>query len=129
MSQMVSESLVLHCRLTSKELINVLAFNDNRSVPKQPNGYDCGVYVCKFEACMVQLLNQDFKYGDEWFKTSLVDTCDAFKFSPNNVALLRWEHKELIDALSDEYLQKRRENEQAGSGNAVLDNWKTMSRQ
>jgi len=93
-------------------------------MPRQLNGYDCGIFVCRFAYGLLKHLGKcEFTYEDAGFGTmngggrgELFSDCLAagghFRFDQSDVTRMRGEMKTLINNLSQEY--KETETTRAG---------------
>jgi len=85
-------------------------------IPYQNNGWDCGVFVCRYAFAILQLREKRFCFKGAFRAASkkeipkmLADniTCsDEFKFSMDDISRMRREFAILIDNLSDLYKKK-----------------------
>ena len=75
-------------------------------VPYQENGYDCGVFVCRYAYGLLKMRSHVFSQAD------IVDGCkelisanDLFKFDMKDISRFRTEFRSLIKNLSQMYSQ------------------------
>jgi hypothetical protein len=80
-------------------------------VPYQSNGWDCGVFVCRYAYGFKCLQTLPFTYDDvgfvpgntaNWFENAITDS-DAFRFRDRDIVSLRANMKTLIERLSEVY--------------------------
>ncbi len=101
--------------------IQILIAHFLSTVPYQDNGWDCGVFVCRYAFSVLSMRSIEFKFTPssenyyekrkklqkEWSK--LIDNSEAFNFDVADIRRLRKEFATLIDNLSDMYKDKERE--------------------
>jgi hypothetical protein len=82
-----------------------------RSVPYQSNGWDCGVFICRYAYGFKCIQSLSFSYAEvgydptrtaTWFETAITDS-NAFRFGDGEIASLRVDMKTLIERLSEIY--------------------------
>jgi hypothetical protein len=82
-----------------------------RSVPYQSNGWDCGVFVCRYAYGFKCIQSLSFSYAEvgydpghtaTWFETAITNST-AFRFGDGEIASLRVDMKILIERLSEIY--------------------------
>ena len=91
-------------------------------MPRQNNGYDCGVFVCRYAYSIFQLRDRRFTFGDANLLCAsecenerqpfynLITEQKEFDFNMTDIARFRTEFKTLIERLSTIYLElKKRE--------------------
>jgi hypothetical protein len=91
------------------------------SVPYQDNGYDCGVFVCRYAYAIYQLRQRGFTYSDaglycdsEEEKKSaafyhLITEGSEFDFDMDDISLFRDEFQTLIERLSEIHTRWKKE--------------------
>jgi hypothetical protein len=79
-------------------------------VPYQDNGCDCGVFVCRYAINLYLMRKQIFSFSgiENQFKKLITDGA-AFDFDMDDIARIREEIKDLIDALSPLYYASKRQ--------------------
>ena len=89
-------------------------------IPYQNNGWDCGVFVCRYAFGVLSLRNVDFRVNSttnfkkreaamkKLLKSKISDS-DEFDFNMSDIERLRRNFATLIDRLSDLYKQKEEE--------------------
>lgn len=87
-----------HAFLFSSKTMPVLA----PDIPKQDNGYDCGVFVCRYAYNLLQMRGECFSRSDLAENCStLITNNNLFKFDSGDITRIRSELKDLIDNLGD----------------------------
>ena len=83
-------------------------------VPKQENGCDCGVFVCRYAYGLYLMRHQLFTPKDinDNFK-GMITNGSAFDFDMKDIARIREEFATLIDRLSPKYLAIKDAEEKA----------------
>lgn len=88
-------------------------------VPYQVNGWDCGVFVCRYAFGVLALRNIDFQFDgnkpyfsqkkkiDALLKTKITNG-PQFDFDMEDIHRLRQEFTTLIDNLSEMYIKKEK---------------------
>ena len=81
------------------------------SVPQQDNGYDCGVFVCRYAYALYLKRNQRFTESDVGREGSyfhnIVTRSPEFTFDMPDIRRLRADIKTLLNALEREFLRRR----------------------
>ncbi len=88
-------------------------------VPYQNNGWDCGVFVCRYAFGVLSLREKQFTYNpfrdvkeNKRKLTALLETemaeSGGFNFDMDDIVRLRRDFATLIDNLSDMYKQKEK---------------------
>jgi len=88
-------------------------------VPYQDNGWDCGVFVCRYAFGILCLREKKFAlkaYRDHTVKKKHmkalleieITKSDEFNFNMDDISRLRKEFADLIDKLSDMYREKEK---------------------
>jgi len=84
-------------------------------VPQQPNGYDCGVFVCRYAYGLLHLRQSSFSYRDAGVQEitnkmhqlplfqNFIRRSGQFDFAPNEGDRMRCEMRILIERLSYRY--------------------------
>lgn len=96
----------------------------SEAVPYQTNTWDCGVFVCHYIHAIYMLRNKQFTFADlEQSKRGIkrnvvpiIDGCDDFSFTMEDISSTRQEMKTLIKRLSQLFVpwkQNREESERA----------------
>jgi len=83
-------------------------------LPKQPNGYDCGIYVCRYTYGLLRLRGSSFSYRDAGVRGSddqmhhlgplfgrFLQESGQFDFNQGDVERMRAEMKVLVTNLCD----------------------------
>jgi hypothetical protein len=90
-------------------------------VPYQRNGWDCGVFMCRYAYGLYLLRHEPFSFGQtnlrsskrkDRFKLFLTES-DAFKFNGDDIQRIRTEIKTLIENLSVVYAKVKEAEKQA----------------
>lgn len=91
------------------------------SVPYQDNGWDCGVFVCRYAHALYSMRNCNITFGDaregpgrEPFQQAITDS-EAFRFDRDDIVRIRTELGTLIGRLSVIYNMWK-------DANAIADN-------
>ena len=109
-------SLSFYTTLTAAGHSSLLSMSSLIPVPCQRNGYDCGVYVCRYAYGLYVMKHLLFTWCDYTkdppFNT-LITGSDAFKVSKSDIKRIRGEMSTLIDNLSELYLPMLEEQEKA----------------
>ena len=97
-------------------------------VPYQDNGWDCGVFVCRYAYALYQLRHRAFSYNDAGVDRcgeakgkafdDLVTKATGFNFGKEDIVRLRREIRTLIERLSRLYLRRKKEHD--ASSKALL---------
>ena len=79
------------------------------SVPYQDNGWDCGVFVCRYAHALYSMRDRDITFGDarkcpgrEPFQQAITDS-EVFRFDRDDIVRIRTELGTLIGRLSTIY--------------------------
>ena len=84
------------------------------SVPTQKNGWDCGVFVCRYAFALYSMRDRDITFGDakkDQYGIPLeraITESDAFQFDGSDIVRIRKNLDMLIDRLSIIYKRVRR---------------------
>ena len=79
------------------------------SVPTQKNGWDCGVFVCRYAFALYSMRDRDITFGDakkDQYGIPLeraITESDAFQFDGSDIVRIRKELDFLINKLSEIY--------------------------
>jgi hypothetical protein len=89
-------------------------------VPYQLNGWDCGVFMCRYAYALYLLRDMTFSFGETNIRASkpaerfrLITESEAFAFDGDDVQRIRTEIKTLIERLSVIYARVKEEEKQA----------------
>ncbi len=100
-------SLPFYTTLTAAGHSSLLSISSLIPVPCQNNGYDCGVYVCRYAYGLFVMKHLLFTWRDYTkdhpFNT-LITRSNAFKVSKSDIKRIRGEMSTLIDNISELYL-------------------------
>ena len=99
----------LPCFLSSK--IGFFHFSIFIAVPRQNNGSDCGVFVCRYAFAMFQLRHRKFDYKDAGLEnptaagpfSDLITNGEEFDFNVDDIQRIRSDFKTLIKNLHPLY--------------------------
>ena len=87
-------------------------------MPLQANGFDCGVFVCRYAYAMMKLRNKRFTYKECGVRVDgkrkgafqkLITESEAFVFGPQDIDRLRGEIRTLVQNLSDMFATWKKE--------------------
>jgi asparagine synthase (glutamine-hydrolysing) len=98
------------------------------SVPYQRNGWDCGVFICRYAYGLYLLRREPFSFGQTDLRSSkrkdrfrlLITENDAFKFNGDDIQRIRTEIKTLIENLSIVYASVKKSDREAKETAAAI---------
>lgn len=79
-------------------------------IPYQDNGWDCGVFVCKYAHALYMLRNENYFRKDVAFVED-IESCREFDFGMNDIERLRDNMKTLTERLSKVYMPWKKEQD------------------
>ena len=85
-------------------------------VPYQSNGFDCGVFVCRYAYNLYVMRHLRFSWDDYKEKSpfnTLITNGPAFQFGDSDITRIRGEMSTLIGKLSELYLPMLQKQEEA----------------
>jgi Ulp1 family protease len=94
------------------EINGFLSFLNTKSVPYQENGFDCGVFVCRYMDALDPQRDKKINcrhLSGERPLSDIITNSTFFTFSASEITKLRAETGKLIDNLSALYLKFKEE--------------------
>ncbi len=78
-------------------------------VPRQENGCDCGIFVCRYAYGLYTMRNENFtRSGIRENFICLITNGTAFQFDMDDIVRIREEFITLVDSLAGLYLKLKR---------------------
>ena len=108
--------------------VTILFISSCPSVPKQNNGCDCGVFVCRYAYAMLRLRHHIFNWeGANLNKANkvghfhdLITVSQEFDFTMSDIAYLRNEMLELVKGLSKYHCEWKKEQRSKENGKQAV---------